>query len=264
MPRKTKYNIELRRGHGSIDFILKDFQTMAYTEDEEGLWEIISSQKWTIQLKEDGMPRYLYSNTCKKTLYQVVIDYYFGEDVRKKATKNNMVIEHLNNNGLDCCISNLYFLHKIKNTYKGNYFDKYTKESLPIFALRVFHIIKNGTFQITIGFTADAHMYNYKSKPISSIKFLYKGIEYWNVIQDAETMIDELLEKGRLSFNNSLYRYKDCRVEFGEYFTYTEEEAKEGILPGNVIWRNGEQYIVMGDPNRIRINSVPFEENWDI
>lgn len=55
MPRKTKYDIELRRGHGSIDFILKDFQTMAYTEDEEGLWEIISSQKWTIQLK-DGKP----------------------------------------------------------------------------------------------------------------------------------------------------------------------------------------------------------------
>lgn len=194
----------------------------------------------------------------------MVIDYYFGDKVRKKARENNMIIEHLNNNGLDCRISNLYFLHDIKNKYKGNYFDKKTEESLPIFALRVFHIIKNNTFQITIGFTAEFNLINDKSKPISSIKFLYKGIEYWNVIQDAETMIDELLEKGRLSFNNSLYRYKDYKVEFGEYATLTEAEAKKGILPGSVIWRNGEPLLIMGDPSKIQINSVYYEENWDI
>jgi hypothetical protein len=171
MAKGTKYNIELRREHGSIDFVLKDFQVTAYTDDEDSLWEIISAQKWTIQLK-DGKPRYLYSYTCKKTLHQVVIDFYFGQDVREKAYSKNLVIEHLNNNGLDCRICNLYFLHDIKNKYKGNYFDKKVEEALPIFALRVFHIINNGTFQITVGFTAEANLTIYKTKPVQDIKFL--------------------------------------------------------------------------------------------
>ena len=263
MSRKPKYNIELRREHGCINFLLKDFQVMAYTEDEDKLWELIASQKWTIQLK-DGKPRYLYSYTCKKTLHQMVVDYYFGENVREKAYAKNMIIEHLNNNGLDCRISNLYFLHDIKNKYKGNYFDKKSGEALPIFALRVFHIINNSTFQITIGFTANANFSIDKTKPIQSIKFLYKNIEYWNVIQDAETMLDELIGKGMLSLNSKLYRYIDYRIIYGEYVKVTEEEVKHGILPGNIIWRNGEPLIVMGDTNRIRIIASYFEENWDI
>lgn len=262
MPQIPKYNIELRREHGSISFILKDFQVSAYTEDEDEIWEIISSQKWTIQLK-DGKPRYLYSNTCKKTLHQIVIDYYFGEKVRKKAYEKNMVVEHLNNNGLDCRISNLYFLHDSKNKYKGNYFDKKSEEALPKFALRVFHIINNSTFQITIGFTADANIMIDKTRPIQSIKFLYKNIEYWNVIQDAETMLDELIENCMLNLNDKLYRYIDYRIKYGEYFQVTESEGKSGILPGNVIWRNGIPYTVMGDSDRIRILSSHFEENWD-
>jgi len=84
------------------------------------------------------------------------------------------------------------------------------------------------------------------------------------VIQDAETMLDELIGKGMLSLNSKLYRYIDYRIIYGEYVKVTEEEVKHGILPGNIIWRNGEPLIVMGDTNRIRIIASYFEENWDI
>lgn len=252
MTNKPKYNIDLNRGHGSINLNLKDFGVMAFTENEDKLWEIISSQRWSISFNKDDKPKYLYSNTCKKYLHQIVMDYYFEEEERKKAYKKNFVIDHLNNNGLDCRISNLSFLHNTRNIYKGNYFDKKSEQALPKFALRVFHDIKYNSFQITIGFTANANLMINKAKPIQDIKFLYKNVKFWNVIQDAETMLDELLEEGKLNLDDNPYRYIDYEITYGEYIKVTDEEANNGISPGNVIFRNGKPYIVMGDSNRIR------------
>jgi hypothetical protein len=77
-------------------------------------------------------------------------------------------------------------------------------------------------------------------------------------------MLDELLEKGRLTLSNKIYRYMEYKIFYGEYFTITEDEAQNGVLPGNIIWRNGEPFIMMGDPKRIQINSSYLVENWDV
>lgn len=42
----------------------------------------------------------------KKYLHQIVFDYYFREDFRKKVYDLGYIIEHLDNDGFNCDISN--------------------------------------------------------------------------------------------------------------------------------------------------------------
>ena len=175
-----------------------------------------------------------------------------------------MIIEHLNNDGFDCQISNLYFLKKIRNTYKGMNFDKESEKAIPIIAMKVFHIIKNGTFQMTIGFNSECKELG-SGRPIQSAKFLYK-CDYWLVIQDAEMILEHFLSTRKFNLSNAegIYRYTKFELEFAPQITLTEEEAKQGLRAGNIVWRNKEQFILNGDVNRFRIISVAPKKDWNL
>lgn len=249
-----------------IEFNIKtdELDRLAYTEYKDGIWEKVKDINWTIRSNADGKPRYLYSSTLKKFLHQVVIEYYFGEETLKKAYEQDMIVEHLDNDGFNCQISNLYLLQKIKNTFKGWYFDKITQEAIPIIALKVFHMIDNGTFQITIGFNAEAREIN-TGRIINSAWFLYK-CDYWTVIEDAQRMVENIIEKSKFDFDNTegIYRYKQYEIEYAPEIRLTEEEIAHGVGPGNVIWRDGEPLIVAGDVNKFRIISVAPKKDWNI
>lgn len=53
--------------------------------------------------------KYPYANAYKKTLHQMVFDFYFGEDKRKNLYKNRYTIKHQDGNGFNCRILNLTF-----------------------------------------------------------------------------------------------------------------------------------------------------------
>lgn len=53
--------------------------------------------------------KYPYSNAYKKTLGQMVFDFYFGEDKRKNLYKNRYTIKHQDGDGFNCKILNLTF-----------------------------------------------------------------------------------------------------------------------------------------------------------
>ncbi|SMC17471.1 hypothetical protein SAMN02745134_00340 [Clostridium acidisoli DSM 12555] len=247
-----------------IVFNLSEPDRLAYTEYDEKLWEKIKDINWTIQKNKKGEPKYLVSGKLKKSLHQLVIENYFGAETLKEAYKTGMIIEHLNNDGFDCKISNLYFLKKIRNTYKGMHFDKESEKAIPILAMRIFHIIENGTFQMTIGFNAKAKEIN-SGRPIQSIRFLYK-CDYWMVIQDAEMILEKFLSNIKFDLSNSdrIYRYVKYELEYAPEAILTEEEAMAGLKPGNIIWRNGEPLFLTGDTNRFRIISVSPKKDWDL
>lgn len=234
---------------------------LGQTEYVEGLWQIVSQVTWSIKRKSNGTPQYLYSWKLRKTLHQVVIDFYFGEDVRRQAYSQNMIIEHLNNNGFDCRISNLYFLLDVKNTYKGNYYDKFRKQSIPIAAMNIYHNILNKTFQVIILFNecfADS-----EGNCISSLKMLYSK-EYAIVLQDAESMLEEIVNKKHFNIKEFKEKYRFDKHEI-EYFTLVGSENGSKPMPGECVMINGEPYLVIGhEGDRIcHMIETPFDKDWE-
>ena len=237
----------------TISINIKGMNKPAFVNYTYELFEIIKSARFRVPVTQEQIEnyKYPYSNEYRKGLHQIVFDHYFGEEVRKKAYD------------LDY-ISNLFILKKVKNTYKGWNFDKETQKALPIIGLKIYHVLSNKTFQITIAFNQTFE--NAESQmSLSRIKLLY-DYNYEIVLQDAEQILESIINTGKVNFNNwrELYRYKDIKVDYSDDIEFTEEEKKHGC--GMIVERNGKHYIILGTSQESTcfINSIPYEKDWDL
>ncbi|MBX4267175.1 hypothetical protein [Clostridium estertheticum] len=262
----TDENVSLSVHNDSIFIHIKGLDKLAIVNYNEELFEIIKNARFRVPTTPETIKnyKYIYSNEYNKFLHQIVFDYYFGEDFRKKMYKLYYIIEHLDNNGFNCDISNLFALKKVKNTYKGWNFDKESKEALPIIALKIYHIIANKTFQISIA--VNQTFWNESSgKALSSIKLLY-DYNYEIVLQDAEQILESIIETHKINFGKwrELYRFKDIKTTYFEDIKLTEDEMKQGY--GSFVIRNGKHYLLIGQSGESFgfINSIPYEKDWDL
>lgn len=257
-------NVSLSVYNDTISINIKGMKKLAFVNYTDELFEIIKNARFRVPDTSEKVDKYHYpySNKYKKKLHQIVFDYYFGEDFRKKVYDLGYIIEHLDNDGFNCDISNLFILKKIKNTYKGWYFDKQVKKALPTIALKIYHILSNRTFQIMIAFNQS--FVNISSKKgLSIIRLLY-DYNYEIVLQDAEQILESIIETDTVNFEEwkELYRFKDIKIEYSPDIELTEEEKKQGY--GTLIERNGEYYLIVGcsEESIGLINSVPYEKDW--
>lgn len=258
--------VSLSISNGKIAINIDGTGKLAFVTYSEELFEIIKNARFSVPDTQEriGKYKYPYSNEYKKTLHQIVFDYYFGEEHRTRAYELGYIIEHLDNDGFNCDISNLFVLKKVKNTYKGWNFDKEVKSALPVIALKIYHILKNKTFQITIAFNQTFNNQN-SGKTIDKIKLLY-DYNYEIVLQDAEQILESIVNTGRIDFNawKELYRFKDIRVSHSPDIVLTEEEKKQGF--GTLIFRGGKTYISIGESEESigRIISTSYDKDWDL
>ncbi len=258
-------NVSLSVYNDTISININGMSKLAFVNYTDGLLEIIKSARFRVPDTQEQINKYKYpySNEYKKDLHQIVFDYYFGEDIRKYAYDLGYIIEHLDNDGFNCDISNLFILKKVKNTYKGWNFDKEAKEALSIIGLKIYHILSNRTFQITIAFN-QSFVNSRSEKALSTIKLLY-DYNYEIVLQDAEQILESIIGTGNVNFNKwrELYRYKDIKITYFEDIELTEEEKKQGY--GTLIERNGKYYLLVGQSEESAgfINSIPYEKDWD-
>lgn len=249
-----------------ISINIKGTNKLAFVNYTEELLEIIKNARFRVPKTEKAIAnyKYPYSNEYKKTLHQIVIDYYFGEDVRKKFYESNYIIEHLDNDGFNCDISNLFFLKDIKNTYKGWYLDKEVVKAMPIMALRIYHIIQNKTFQIAIVFN-QSFVNKASEKVLDNIRLLY-DYNYEIVLQDAEQILETIVNLNYISFNEweKLYRYNDIEINYAPEIQLTEEEKQQDY--GTLIFREGKPYLLIGQSEDSigLMNSIPYKSNWDL
>lgn len=192
-------------------------------------------------------------------LHQLSIDNTFGQDLRRELYEKDYIVEHLDNNGFNCEIFNLCYLKKIKNTYKGWYFDKFASDKT-IIALSMYHFPNNKTFQITIGFNLPFRDIK-SNKCIQKIAFLY-SYDYEIVLQDAEKMLEKIIEEKGFDLREfkDIFRYKDCKILYSPQIIPTEEEKQR--LPGQIIWRDGKPYIIRGEFSRIE--KAAKIDDWDL
>jgi len=190
--------VSLSVHNNQIAINIDGLNKLAFTNYTEELFEIIKNAKFRIPDNSEAIKnyKYPYSNKYKKYLHQIVFDYYFGEDIRKKLYDSGYVIEHLDNDGFNCDISNLFVLKDVKNIYKGWHFDKERLKALPIIALKIYHIMENKTFQITIAFNQT--FTNSNNEVLDTIRLLY-DYNYEIVLQDAEQILESIVNTGNIN-----------------------------------------------------------------
>lgn len=117
---------------------------------------------------------YLHSSRLKQYLHRYIMGKCYGPDVLATMTKEGFVIDHMNNNGFDCRVCNLEFLHKRDNTAKGNNLDPEISTFRETIAISIFKDFTTNHYQLILGFDAlvgeyqDGYMY-----PMQSMKLLY-------------------------------------------------------------------------------------------
>lgn len=249
-----------------ISINIMGMKKLAFVDHTPEMYELIKNARFRIPETEEAIEnyKYPYSNEYKKGLHQISFDYYFGEELRKDAYSKGYIIEHLDNDGFNCSISNLFLLKKIKNTYKGWNFDKVVKDTKHIASMRIYHILENRTFQITIAFNELYHN-DLTGKSVEKIRLLYP-YDYEIVLQDAEQIIEAISNKENINFRRwkEIYRFKDIRITYATELQLTEEEKKQP--PGSMVIRDGRLYFLIGktDAGVGRIDSIPYDKDWNI
>jgi hypothetical protein len=264
MDKNERISLEVWNDKISINII--GMNKLAFIDYTPEMYELIRNAKFRIPETEEAKEnyKYPYSNVYKKTLHQISFDYYFGEEFRKEAYSKGYIIEHLDNDGFNCSISNLFLLKKIKNTYKGWNFDKVVDNSKHIVALKIYHVLENRTFQITIVFN-ESYRNDHIGKSLGKVRLLYP-YNYEIVLQDAEQIIEAISNRENINFERwkEIYRFKDIRIEYAPELQLTEEEKKQP--PGSLVLRDGKHYLLIGrtDISAGLITSIPYDKNWNI
>lgn len=264
MDKEDRVTLEVRNDTISINII--GMKKLAFVDYTPGMYDIIKNARFRNPDTEEAKENYKYpfSNEYKKTLHQISFDYYFGEELRKEAYSKDYIIEHLDNDGFNCSISNLFLLKKIKNTYKGWNFDKVVDNSKHIAAMTIYHVLENRTFQITIAFN-ELYRNNHTGKSLEKIRLLYP-YNYEIVLQDAEQIIEALSNRENINFERweEIYRFKDIRIDYATELQLTEEEKQQPL--GSLVIRDGHYYLLVGktDTSVGLITSIPYDKNWNI
>ncbi|WP_370956805.1 hypothetical protein AB3239_11355 [Bacillus subtilis] len=224
-----------------------------YTDD---LWLKIKSKKWNIRYgrrdkkKKMKLHPYIYTKIKGKQidLHRFIMEYWYGKDELEKATKEGYVVDHLNNKGLDCQISNLCFIPRVLNTSKGNDYDIRRKFIRPLMAINITKDFDTQLFQITIAFNEPATLYNYgKIIPVSKIFFLYE--RFRRALNDANCIIDDIHEEK--IFNIEKLRHIDFEYEIIKYLHFPAGQ----IEPTFVLRDNGE-LLLNKDTSKILFNEA--------
>lgn len=243
--------LQIKREFGKIYFTFQkgDEIKTGYTDDVDGLRQIIEASSWSKKNK------YIYSNKHRKYLHQVVMEFWHGMENYQKSKDMGFVIDHIDNNGFNCLIENLYFLNRKKNQYyKGNWYDPLRKRQSAIAALHIFSNFKLNKFQITIGFNKP--FVGNTGIGISSVWLLYASKSYDLVLADALHILESL--------NQGMINFTQLRHDKGKYKTVSQIQVPSNseLKGGNIIKISGEWHIVQGDGFKIESVS-PDQELWN-
>lgn len=172
-----------------------------------------------------------------------------------EMTSQGWVVDHMNNDGFDCRISNLEFLPTRHNIAKGQTVDVEAEALRRHIALSMFKDFSTGFYQIHICCNDPISLWNAatrEAQPLARIMFLY-DCDYRIVVNDArDILLDyELYKKIPLE----KLHYVDFKPEFCEWVVPREEEKGRPFIE-----RDGTLYACIG--NNIWYHSSAIEKGW--
>ncbi len=95
----------------TIEIHIDGIEKPAFVDYSDEFLELLKEARLRVPKTDSGRAKYKfpYSNAYKKTLHQMVFDFYFGEAKRKNLYGNGYTIKHTDKDGFNCRLLNLYF-----------------------------------------------------------------------------------------------------------------------------------------------------------
>ena len=135
------YELSRDQWQGNVARISKDSR----------LLKEVRKYTWTY---DGGSHPYLRCKTLNTSLHKFVLGFIYGDEIIDKMLAEGNVIEHLDNNGLNCTYENLHILSEDMNKTKAFSIDKRGKDTendpFPSYVLDVYYIHEKKQFQLQV------------------------------------------------------------------------------------------------------------------
>lgn len=215
------------------------FKTTAFTTYDEELFKKICSVTWSVLRSKTG--KEYISSSKYGSLHQLVIKNFYGEDVLVEAYENNLVIDHLDNNGYDCSYENLALIPRKQNCAKGLTYDIERREAINKFVIDISKDMDSKEFQISLAFNQPFYLTRNGEEIYIQNLYLRYGIDFKTAFIDAQSILNDLDSSDSVNFKN--LRYSDMCYVKAKQIKYTPD-----ILDKPLIVKDNEIYFVQGSP----------------
>ena len=215
----------------------------ARISDYPGLLDEVQKYTWTYS---DNGHAYLNCSKLNTSLHKFVLSYLYGEDAINTVLQKGNIIEHLDNDGLNCSYDNLHILDEDYNKAKAFTIDKQQNKvtGIPSFITDVYYSHKGGYYQMQITFNRNVlwRMVGDVYKPLEMLVCRYTGFPQlftdWLDVLGARK--DGIIDPTKL---NPTKLYWALRPEI----LLTEDEKDHCIIE-----RDGMYYMVLrtDDPHK--------------
>lgn len=231
-----------------VEIYREEWKKVALTTYREDYYDELTSVTWT---ESKG---YL-TNGKLGALHRYIMEKWYGAEMLSEMTSQGWVVDHLNNDGFDCRISNLEFLPTRHNIAKGQTVDVEADAMRQHIALSMFKDFSTGLYQIHVDCNDPISLYNATTgelRPLAKLKLLY-NCDYRIVINDArDILLNYDLYK---NFKLQSLHCTDWKAEFFEMIVPKEEEIGRPFIE-----RDGKLYACIG--NDIWFHSSSVEAGW--
>lgn len=208
--------------------------TAQITKDPE-LLEKVKQLTWTHS--ETGHP-YLNNSKTGTSLHKFVLCHIYGEDYVNRMLAAGNIIEHLDNDGLNCTYENLHIISESLNKAKAFSIDSLSKEEdtirdVPPFITDVYYLHTIQQFQMQVFLNDAIYFNNSTGKAIEVFLCRYNKFE--------DLFIDWFyLLNSRTSRFFDIGKFHACLIACKEstYFEVTPEEMRQPM-----IMRDGKWYL---------------------
>lgn len=243
MTKKSKNTFSIE---GDTIYISKaEWSRLAQATYREDYYEELSSHTWGLK---KGYPA---NQKLGGGLHRYIMQKWYGKDVLDNMTERGFVVDHMNNDHMDCRICNLEFYKHSRNIAKGHYLDKEAPLNRGI-AISIFKDFTTACYQITIG--CNDTIKSDDGRYVNVVKLLY-NCQYPIVVLDAEKIITQYEAEHKITLSG--LSFCDFRIIYAPELDLTESEKNQAFVA-----RNGELYLVLGN-GRTFLNSVNYDENWE-
>ena len=149
-----------------------------------GLVDEVCKYTWT--LSSNGHP-YLRCQKLKMSLHKFVLCYIYGKERVEVILSHDNIIEHLDNDGLNCTYDNLHIISSDFNKAKAFTIDKMEPayQGVPHFVTGVFFSHINHYYQMQVFFNDNVYFdYRDSKKPIPVEEFFFLYSDFENLYID--------------------------------------------------------------------------------
>lgn len=218
---------------------------VAYISNYPGLLDEVKKYTWTYS---EGKHPYLNCGTLKVSLHYFVLQFLYGKGKLDEMLAKSNIIEHLDNNGLNCAYENLHVLSSDLNKAKAFTIDKMNAElesgeitDIPALITDVYYSHEHKYFQLQVFFNKNLVFNTQNKNVVESFTFLYN--DFNNLFIDWLYCFECIKDE---RFDVCKHHAKKVYVKEAPTFELREDEKD-----ATIIQRDGRYYLVIRtDPEK--------------